>query len=127
MAKYYIDKYDLISFLDKFRVPRSPITEGFKFVNIDNLIEVVSKRPNADVVEREKYDLLKRQLSDSWNRIDELDKLNGDMQDKIDSAMESMKKLQEIEQIIKQHDEDKMPEDFFYIDKIREVINNNDK
>ncbi len=34
------------------------------------------------------------------------------------------KKLQKIEQIIKEHDEDRMPEDYFYIDKIREVIKN---
>ena len=33
------------------------------------------------------------------------------------------KKLLEIKQIIKEHDEDSMPEDYFYIDKIREVIN----
>ncbi len=35
-----------------------------------------------------------------------------------------MEKLQKIEQIIKDHDEDRMPEDYFYIDKIREVLNN---
>lgn len=33
------------------------------------------------------------------------------------------KALSEIEQILKDHDEDSMPEDFFYIDKIRVVIN----
>lgn len=33
------------------------------------------------------------------------------------------KKLLEIKQIIKNHDEDSVPEDFFYIDEIREVIN----
>jgi hypothetical protein len=33
------------------------------------------------------------------------------------------KALLEIEQIIKDHDEDSMPKDFFYIDEIREVIN----
>lgn len=33
------------------------------------------------------------------------------------------KALSEIEQILKDHDEDSMPEDYFYIDKIREVIN----
>ena len=33
------------------------------------------------------------------------------------------KALSEIEQILKDHDEDSMPKDFFYIDKIREVIN----
>lgn len=32
------------------------------------------------------------------------------------------KALSEIEQILKDHDEDSMPEDFFYIDRIREVI-----
>lgn len=32
------------------------------------------------------------------------------------------KKLLEIKQIIEEHDEDSMPEDYFYIDKIREVI-----
>ena len=33
------------------------------------------------------------------------------------------KKLLEIKQIIEEHDEDSTPEDYFYIDKIREVIN----
>ena len=36
---------------------------------------------------------------------------------------DSNKKLLEIKQIIEEHDEDSMPEDYFYIDKIREVIN----
>ena len=33
------------------------------------------------------------------------------------------KKLLEIKQIIEEHDADSTPEDCFYIDKIREVIN----
>ena len=33
-------------------------------------------------------------------------------------------KLDKIEQIIKQHDNDSMPEDYWYIDKIREVLEN---
>ena len=33
------------------------------------------------------------------------------------------KKLLEIKQIIEERDEDSAPEDYFYIDKIREVIN----
>lgn len=37
-------------------------------------------------------------------------------------APESMEKLQKIEQIIKDHDNDRMPEDYFYIDKIRKVL-----
>ena len=42
-----------------------------------------------------------------------------------DAAMkliEVAKKYQRIEQIIKEHDTDNMPEDYWYIDKIREVI-----
>lgn len=40
----------------------------------------------------------------------------------IDFAVKSMQKLQKIEEIIKNHDNDNMPEDYFYIDKIREVL-----
>ena len=40
----------------------------------------------------------------------------------IDFAIESMQKLKKIEQIIKDHDDDNMPEDYFYIDKIRKVL-----
>lgn len=39
-----------------------------------------------------------------------------------DVAMKSMKKLGEIEQIIKQHDNDSMPENYWYIYKIKEVL-----
>ena len=39
-----------------------------------------------------------------------------------DVAMKSMKKLGEIEQIIKQHDNDTMPENYWYIYKIKEVL-----
>lgn len=42
----------------------------------------------------------------------------------IGEAIKSMEKLQKIEQIIKDHDNDNMPEDYWYIDKIREVIKN---
>ncbi len=43
---------------------------------------------------------------------------------------EWLEKLQKIEQIIKKHDNDRMPEDYWYIDKIREVLedgNDNNK
>ena len=42
------------------------------------------------------------------------------------SEIKLMQKLQKIEQIIKDHDNDNMPEDYFYIDKIREALNSND-
>ena len=38
------------------------------------------------------------------------------------TALGSVRKLQKIEQIIKDHNNDRMPEDYWYIDKIREVI-----
>lgn len=44
----------------------------------------------------------------------------------IDFAIKSMQKLKKIEQIIKDHDNDNMPEDYFYIDKIREVLRDNE-
>lgn len=37
-------------------------------------------------------------------------------------AIETMRKYQKIEQIIKDHDNDRIPEDYWYIDKIREVV-----
>ena len=39
-----------------------------------------------------------------------------------DMAIDTMRKYQKIEQIIKDHDNDRIPEDYWYIDKIREVI-----
>ena len=64
----------------------------------------VGELPRSDVVEREKYDLLqseyetlKHQLEKSWDRIDELDKLNGNMRDKIDKAILYMKREQNSE------------------------------
>lgn len=70
MVKYYIDKYDLIRFLDKFRQPRNPITEGFKFVNIDNLIEVISKRPTVEAIQLDKVKQARdeiKNLSSQWD------------------------------------------------------------
>lgn len=55
MAKY-IDKYDLIRFFNRFKEPIRPITEGFKFLSVDDVIKVVAERPTADVVEQKKID-----------------------------------------------------------------------
>lgn len=40
----------------------------------------------------------------------------------IDMAVEIMCKYKKIEAIIKDHDNDRMPEDYWYIDRIREVL-----
>ena len=37
-------------------------------------------------------------------------------------AIDTMRRYQKIEQIIKDHDADRIPEDYWYIDKIREVV-----
>lgn len=55
MAKY-INRQDLIKFLDNIQQPKMPITQGFKFITIDDAIKVVSERPTADVIERFKID-----------------------------------------------------------------------
>jgi hypothetical protein len=39
-----------------------------------------------------------------------------------DSAVIILHKYQKIEQIIKDHDNDRIPEDYWYIDRIREVV-----
>jgi hypothetical protein len=39
-----------------------------------------------------------------------------------ETAITIMHKYQKIEQIIKDHDNDRMPEDYWYIDRIREVL-----
>ena len=45
----YIDRGDLIKFLDSLQQPKFPITNGFKFISIIDAIKVVSERPTADV------------------------------------------------------------------------------
>ena len=38
-------------------------------------------------------------------------------------AIQALEQIQEIKDIIIQHDADRMPEDFWYLDQIREVVN----
>ena len=38
-------------------------------------------------------------------------------------ARQALEQIQQIKDIIIQHDADRMPEDFWYIDEIREVVN----
>lgn len=60
-------------------------------------------------------ELYKRNLLDS---VSDLDK---DIE-AYDTVIDIMHKYQKIEQIIKDHDADRIPEDYWYIDRIREVI-----
>lgn len=87
----YVSKNRLMKFLDNLRQPKNPVlpawlAQGFKYITIDEAIRVVQERPIADVVSKGEYDLLKsdcemlrRQLKESWDRVAELDKLNGDV------------------------------------------------
>ena len=48
--KEYIDREELLKFLDNLQQPKFPIaTNGFKFISIIDAIKVVSERPIADV------------------------------------------------------------------------------
>lgn len=66
---------------------------------IDNIVEeMVKETPYADVVEKDKYDVLQSenevlwsQLHQSCNRVYELDKLNGNIRDKIDKSIAEMR------------------------------------
>jgi len=48
---------------------------------------------------------------------------NGGYSELYEYCLKSIEKLEQVEQIVKDHDNDSMPEDYFYIDKIREVLN----
>ena len=52
----YVSKNGLIKFLDNLQQPKMPVHLGFTYITIDDAIKVVSERPPADVVEREKID-----------------------------------------------------------------------
>ena len=45
----------------------------------------------------------------------------------LSGALVIIGRYQKIEKIIKDHDADSIPEDYWYIDEIREVINGNDE
>lgn len=53
----------------------------------------VMQIPTADVIERSEYELIRRQLSQAFDRIAELDKLNGELHSKIDKAIEEIRDL----------------------------------
>lgn len=55
------------------------------------------------------------------NLLDSVSDLGKDIE-AYDTAIDTMRKYQKIEQIIKDHDADRIPEDYWYIDRIREVI-----
>ena len=63
MAKY-IDKNDLIRFLDNLQQPKMPITKGFKYITIDDAIRVVSERPTVQAIPLDKVKQAREQIID---------------------------------------------------------------
>ena len=112
----YISKNRLIKFLDNLRQPKNQVhpawlTKGFKYITIDEAIRVVSERPTANVVPKREYDLLqsdceklRRYLKESWNKVAELDKLNGDMRDNIDKAIKELERYSTSFEYADRHD-----------------------
>lgn len=45
----YIDRQDLIKFLENIQQPKMPITQGFKYITIDECIRVIKEKPPVDV------------------------------------------------------------------------------
>lgn len=58
----------------------------------------------------------------TWTASTSLNKAYLDMIEALQTAKDTIRKCQKIEQIIKDHDNDRIPEDYWYIDKIKEVI-----
>lgn len=58
----------------------------------------------------------------TWTASTSLNKAYSDMIEALQTAKDTMRKHQKIEQIIKDYDNDRIPEDYWYIDKIKEVI-----
>lgn len=58
----------------------------------------------------------------TWTASTSLNRAYSDMIEALQIAKDIIRKYQKTEQIIKDHDNDRMPEDYWYIDKIKEVI-----
>lgn len=58
----------------------------------------------------------------TWTASTSLNRAYSDMIEALQIAKDIIRKYQKTEQIIKDHDNDRIPEDYWYIDKIKEVI-----
>lgn len=83
---------------------------GNETMDVVTVEEILDIEP-ADVVEREKYEMLnewavtlRHQLEEAFNRIDELDKLNGNMREKIDKAIKEMERYSTSFEYAERHD-----------------------
>lgn len=95
--KEYIEKQSLIKFFDNIRQPKMPITEGFKFITVDSIIEYLSKQPHADVVERAEYERLLKEnerlrgdLEFKSEAINSICQIHKEYVSKIDRAIEEI-------------------------------------
>ena len=90
----YINRDKVLEYRETVTTDDYSGNETLDVVAVEEILEVEP----VDVVERKKYDLLqqgyetlKHQLEKSWNRIDELDKLNSNIRDKIDKSIAEMR------------------------------------
>ena len=70
------------------------MVQGGNFVPVIQA-EIIDHIPTADVVEREEYEFVRHQLSETMDRVAELDKLNGELRSNIDNAIEEVEKKKE--------------------------------
>ena len=89
----YIDRDKVLKYRETVTTDDYSGNETLDVVAVEEILEVEP----ADVVEKEKYEMLnewtatlRHQLEETFNRIDELDKLNSNMREKIDKAIEEM-------------------------------------
>lgn len=88
----HIEKQGLINYLEYIQQHKNPITDGFKYITIDNVIRIVSEIPTADVVERIEYKFIRHQLEETMTRVAELSTINTDLRLRIDKAIEEIEK-----------------------------------
>ncbi len=62
--KEYIEKNSLINFLENISRTKTPITNGFKFISIDEAIRIISKRQTVNIIPIDKLKKLVDKLQD---------------------------------------------------------------
>lgn len=86
----YIQKQGLINYLKYIQQHKNSITNGYKYITIDEVIRIVQKIPTTEVVENSEYKFIRRQLKETFDRVAELDNINTDLRLKIDKTIEEI-------------------------------------
>lgn len=90
----YIDKFLVLAGLNlRLLRLKNEYENVDKIAELENIRRAISETETADVVERAEYELIRKQLSQAFDRIAELDKLNGELHSKIDKAIAEIEQL----------------------------------